>query len=114
MALEVIEATDALTHVALRGKLTVLGVEHMAGKMQEKVAGRGVDAIIDLAGVPFIASAGIGMLLECRKQLARSGAKAVLLAPVQQVADTLRTARMDKLFPIVDSLAEARQALANK
>jgi len=113
MALEVIEATDALTHVALRGKLSLLGVEQLAGSVQENVAARGVNAIIDLSGVTFIASAGIGMLLHCRKQLAAVGAKVVLLGPTPEVARTLRTARMDKLFPIVDTLQDAHRALAD-
>jgi len=114
MALEVIEATDTLTHVALRGKLTLLGVERLAGNVQENVAARGVNAIIDVAGVTFIASAGISMLLQCRKQLAAVDAKVVLLGPTPEVARTLRTARMDKLFPIVDSLQDARRALADE
>ena len=113
MALKVIEATDTLTHVALRGKLTVLGVEQLTGSVQENVAVRGINAIIDMAGVTFIASAGISMLLHCRKQLTAAGAKVVLLGPTPEVARTLRTARMDKLFPIVDSVEEAHRALAD-
>jgi len=114
MALEVIEATDTLTHVALRGKLTMLGVERLTGSVQEKVAARGVNAIIDMAGVTFIASVGISMLLQCRKQLTAAGAKVVLLGPTPEVARTLHTARIDKLFPIVDSLEEAHRALADE
>jgi len=114
MALEVIETTDTLTHVALRGKLTLLGVERLTGSVQENVADRGVNAIIDLAGVTFIASAGISMLLHCRKQLTAAGAKVVLLNPTPDVAHTLRTARMDKLFPIVDTLQDALHALADR
>jgi len=112
MPLKVVEATDTLTHVALRGKLSLLGVERLTGSVQENVAARGVNAIIDMAGVTFIASVGISMLLHCRKQLAAAGAKVVLLGATSEVARTLRTARMDKLFPIVDSLAEAHRALA--
>jgi len=67
-----------------------------------------------MAGVTFIASVGISMLLHCRKQLAAAGAKVVLLGARSEVARTLRTARMDKLFLIVDSLEEAHCALADE
>ncbi len=112
MALEVVEATDTLTHVALSGQLTVLSVERLTGAVHEHVIGRNVNTIVSLAKVSFIASAGISMLLECRKHLARSGAKVVLLSPLPDVERTLRTARIDKLFAIVHSLEEAKSALA--
>ncbi len=112
MSLEIIESTDTLTHVALSGQLTALGVEQISGEVHEHIVGPGVNTIIDLSGSRFIASMGISLLLDCRRLLAKSGAKLVLLNPMPKVEDTLRAARMDKLFPITHSLEEAKEALA--
>ncbi len=114
MAVKVVDASETLTHLALSGQLTGLGVERMAGDVYEQVAGPGVDAIVDLADVPFLASAGISMLLHCRKQLARNGAKLVLLSPTTNVEKTLRAARIDKLLPIVHTLDDAKRALSGE
>jgi len=112
MALKVVEETDTLTHIALTGQLTVMGVERVTGALHEHVIGRGVNTIIDMTNVSFIASSGINLLLDCRKQLLRSGAKIVLLGLRPDVEHTLRTARMDKLFDMVPTLEEAKGALA--
>jgi anti-anti-sigma factor len=113
MPLEVREQTESLTHVALSGQLTVLGVERLSGPVHHNIIDRKVNAVIDLAEVSFIASAGISLLLTCRKQLGRHGAKVVLLSPTPDVERTLRAARMDKLFPITHSLEDATAALAD-
>jgi anti-sigma B factor antagonist len=109
--LHVVTETDALTHVALEGQLTMLGAEPLTGPMHQHVIGRGVHAIIDLTNVTFIASAGIGLLLECRKQLQRSDAKVVLLGLQPGVEATFKTARLDKVFPFAQTLDEALAAL---
>jgi len=49
----------------------------------------------------------LGLLASVRKQLQRDDAKVVLLHPPDQVAQTVRTSRLDVLFPIVDTLDEA-------
>ncbi len=110
--LHVVDETDALTHIAIEGQLTMLGAEPLTGPMHQHVIGRGVDAIIDLTNVSFIASAGIGLLLECRKQLQRTEARVVLLGLQPNVEATLKTARLDKVFFFAQSLDEAMASLA--
>jgi anti-sigma B factor antagonist len=112
MPLTVVQLTDSLSHVALDGQLTMMGVDRLSGEFYEHVIGREVDAIVDLSEMSFIASAGIGMLLDARKQLQRHGASVVLLAPQPAVEQTLITARLDKVFPIVHTLDEAKEFLA--
>jgi anti-sigma B factor antagonist len=109
--LHVVDETDALTHIAIEGQLTMLGAEPLTGPMHQHVIGRGVNTIIDLTNVTFIASAGIGLLLECRKQLQRNDAQVVLLGLQPGVEATFQTARLDKVFPIVHSLDDALAAL---
>jgi anti-anti-sigma factor len=66
-----------------------------------------VDTIVDLSEVTFLASAGLGLLASARKQLLKVGAKIVLLNPADQVVRTIRSARLDTLLPITESLDEA-------
>jgi anti-anti-sigma factor len=112
MALTVVELTDTLSHVALDGQLTMMGVDRLTGKFHENVINRGVNAIVDLSEMAFIASAGIGMLLDARKQLQHDDAQVVLLAPQEAVEQTFITARLDKVFHIVHTLDEAKDFLS--
>jgi anti-anti-sigma factor len=112
MSVVVIEASEGLSHVAVSGQLTQLGVERLTGEFLTHTAKRGVDTIVDLSDVSFLASAGLGLLANCRKQLQRSGARMVLLALQPQAAKAVQASRMDLLFPLADNLEEARAALA--
>ncbi len=107
MAVEVIQLNDRYSHVALSGQLTQMGVERITGELYAATVKRNLPAIIELTDVSFMASAGLGLLASVRKQLQRDDAKVVLLHPPDQVAQTVRTSRLDVLFPIVDTLDEA-------
>ena len=107
LSVTVVKADDRLSHVALAGQMTQLGVEQATSEFLGCTAKRGVDAIVDLSGVTFMASAGLGLLAAARKQLLKADAKIVLLNPTAQVASTIRASRLDILLPITDSLDEA-------
>lgn len=107
MAVEVIQLTDRYSLVALSGQLTQMGVERITGELYTATVKRNLPAIIDLSEVSFMASAGLGLLASVRKQLQKHDAEVVLLHANEQVAQTIRTSRLDVLFPIVDTLDEA-------
>ncbi|MHC4561744.1 MAG: STAS domain-containing protein [Planctomycetota bacterium] len=111
MSVAVVEASENLSHVAVSGRLTQLGVERLTAEFLTHTAKRGVDTIVDLSDVSFIASAGLGLLANCRKQLQRSGARMVLLNPQPQAAQAIKASRMDILFPLVHSVDQAKAAL---
>jgi len=107
LSVTVVKADDRVSHVALAGQMTQLGVERATGEFLAGTAKRGLPTIVDLSEVTFLASAGLGLLASARKQLLKAGAKIVLLSPADQVARTIRSARLDTLLPITESLDEA-------
>ena len=64
-------------------------------------------AIIELSGVDFLGSLGIGMLISVGRALRRRGASLVLVSPQDRVADLLRGARIEELIPIAATVDEA-------
>ena len=112
MPMTVVQLTDTLSHVALDGQLTMMGVDRLTGQFHENIINRRVNAIIDLSKMSFIASAGIGMLLDARKQLQRDGMQVILLAPQPAVEQTFVTARLDKVFAILHSMDEVEDFLS--
>lgn len=107
MELQNIEAGDRITHVALVGKLDMAGVDAIGDEFQGAVAGRGNPAIVDLSQVDFMASMGMGMLVNAARTLKQQGRPMVLLRPQPLVAGALELVKIQLVIPIVDTLEEA-------
>ena len=111
MSVKVVQANERYSHVALSGQLTQFGVERITGDLLTHTAKRELPAIIDLAEVEFLASAGLGLLAGLRKRLSSFDAGIVLLNPSDRAASAIRASRLDKLLPIADSLEDALAVL---
>jgi anti-sigma B factor antagonist len=86
---------DAGTECALRDVLT-------------SVLARGVlRVVVDLAGVAFLTSSGIGVLMGARKVLAAAGGSLVLASPRGEVAQILSLTGVSELIPVAASVADA-------
>lgn len=66
---------------------------------------------MDVSGVDFIASLGMGMLVRTAQALATHGKKLVLLSPTSTVEEALRAAVLHTIFPIARSREEALELL---
>jgi anti-anti-sigma factor len=112
MEIQLVEATDSLTRVALIGMLDLVGVGKVETKFLAATVARGIPTIVDVSQVTFIASMGMGMLLGGLKGLKRKGTKLVLLKPQREVVAALTVSRLTELLPIAESEAQALQLLS--
>ena len=69
--------------------------------------------VVDLSGVPFIDSTGIGVLLEYCRDAAAFGGKFCVAAPTDHVRHVFEIVRLHDALPIFDSTAAAITAMAN-
>jgi anti-anti-sigma factor len=109
--LQVISSTEALTHIALSGRLDVEGVGRIERDLSRHAAAPRRPAVVDLSGVEFIGSLGIGVLMSVARSLHLHGARMALLAPQDRVAQVLRESRVDQIMPIASSLDDALRLL---
>jgi serine/threonine-protein kinase RsbW len=93
--------------IALIGRLDATGVAEIEEKFGAAVTGRALHTILDLSGITFLSSIGIGFLFSNAKALKKAGCKLVLLNPEGMVEATFRTSKMDKVMPIHFSLKDA-------
>lgn len=114
MQLLVIEETDELTHIALWGKLDIEGVPQIEMKFLGHTAARKLPTIVDMTEVPFIASLGMGMLVEAARSLKAAGAHMVLLNCQELVARALSHARIDKVITLCGDVEEAKRVVLEK
>jgi len=101
---------NGATRVRLNGRLDIAG----AGEIETRfsaLAGAKRALIVDLSGVEFIASMGIRMLLIGAKTVKAKGGRMVLLGARPDVADVLKTARIDAIVPLCADLAAAAAAV---
>ena len=63
--------------------------------------------VLDLSGVPFVGSMGIGSLVRFRNAVVDEGGKVALAALQRDVANSFRTAGLGKVFPIHATVEEA-------
>jgi anti-sigma B factor antagonist len=89
---------DLRTSPQLRG--TLLGV------IDEK-PGR---IILDLSGVSYVDSSGVGTIVELKRRAMRHKSKVVLVGLQERVRSVLEITRLDKFFDITSSIDEAREA----
>jgi anti-sigma B factor antagonist len=114
MELQIIQADDSLTHIALVGNLDLQGVTEIQDQFVFNTTTRRAPALVDLSGVDFIASLGISMLIAAAKVLERNGVSFVLCAPTDLVRDTLEKVGIDDVIPIAMDKAEAHTFLAGE
>src|SRR6476619_730361 len=107
MLLQTIERSDGITQVELVGRLDVSGLHEVDIKFHCATAARPHPAIVDLTGLEFIASLGMGMLISCAQSLRRKGHPMVLVGATGDVETALRTAGIDKAIPMAADVDEA-------
>ncbi len=103
----VLHATDTLTHVELIGALDVASTRSIELKFTASTAARHRPLIVDMSQVTFLASTGIGMLVQVARTLGLDKHPLVLLAPTDAIAGVIRQSRLDSLLQIAATLDEA-------
>jgi anti-anti-sigma factor len=112
MELQIQDSNESVSRVALVGMLDMVAVGQIETKFNAATVARGKDAILDLSGMTFIASLGMGMLVSAHRGLKRRGKKLVLLNPQEDVESALLTARLQELMPFAHSEEEAQKFLS--
>jgi anti-sigma B factor antagonist len=112
MEMTVEELDGKVTKVVLSGRLDTAGAAQIDLKFST-IAGARRAIVVDMAGVSFLASLGIRVLLIGAKAAASKGGKLVLLSPDPNVVAVLKSARIDTLIPVLHDLNEAVAAVAH-
>jgi len=74
-------------------------------------SGPGEILALDLSGVGFIDSSGLGLIVRGFRQLHQRGGGLVLVRPSAAVRQLLATVRLDRVIPTVEDAGDARLAL---
>ena len=89
--------------ITLRGPVTLETLFELQNVLRQQHS----DLVIDLAGVPYMDSAGLGAILSAYASCQRHQNKFALANVSQRVRVLLELTKVDTLLPIFDSVAEA-------
>ena len=92
--------------VALSGEVDLESSPRLRELLLGLVRG-GRDVLVDLSAVSYIDSSGVASLIEAFQVARRSGTAFALVAPSQAALRVLQLARLDRVFHIHSTLAEA-------
>jgi len=106
----VIEANNALTHVALRGRLDVTGVEDVELELTRQTVARRKPAIVDISAVDVLASIGVGMLVKNARWMHSHGLVFGVVA-TGLTKEILERLKVNMIFQVVPTYEEALRAL---
>lgn len=98
---------DGISDVVLRGRLDTVGVGEIETRFTATVVPLGRPTIVDLGAVDFVSSMGLRLLIGTARALSLRKAKLVLFGPQPLVAESLESAGLSGLVPIVAGRAEA-------
>jgi len=97
MQIDSLESPDALVLV-LNGRWDANWADHVAGALEAAIRAGRHRIDVDLAQVPYLSSAGIGVLMKYYGQLKRAGGRLAVRNPQEQVLGVLQLTGVDPLL----------------
>jgi anti-sigma B factor antagonist len=112
LEVETRQADGGAAIVAPTGRLDVGGAPALKDAIAELVSKNGPPkVVIDLTGVSFVDSTGLGSVISALKQIRGSQGELRLAAPNQQVRVVLELTTLDRVFPYYATVEEALAGL---
>ena len=97
-----IDVKDQEAVVRLRGRLTFNDHAKLRALIREMLQNKAKRQVLDLSALEFVDSAGIGMLLIAREEMANADKQLVPRAAAGQVKRVLTVAQLNKIVAIED------------
>jgi anti-anti-sigma factor len=107
MELTVERLDNGIKKISLSGRMDIGGVDQIALRFSSEVALEKAYVVVDLSGLEFMASVGLGTLVRSYKALKLRGGKMVLLNPQKVVELVLDSTQVNTLIPICYDLRQA-------
>ena len=104
--------TPDIELLELNGRL-VLGREsqRLEWQVEELVKAQKTKLILDMSQVPYVDSAGLGVLVGCNSKIKNAGGEMRLAGVEARVLQLLTLAFLDKIFTIDATVGDATKAL---
>ena len=108
MSLEIQESSrEEITVLALKGRLAVGESSVVREKIQELSAAGKIKIVLDLSGVDYIDSTGLGALVICYTSLKKMNGALKLVNPNKRNVELLLLTKLHTIFEVFNEVQEA-------
>lgn len=97
--------------IMLDGRLDTAGVDAVETRFNAAVVAPGRHALLNLAGVSFVSSMGVRLLITAARSLQQRGRQLVLYGAMPLVQETLENVAIDQIIPLAQDRDGALGAL---
>jgi len=104
---------DGVTVIVLEGDVDVTGAPRLRDLLAGQIAPR-TRTLLDLEGVAFVDSSGVGVLVTAHRKAAEAGAAFGLAAASPTVSRVFELTRTNRLLSIYPTVSEGVSALAGR
>jgi anti-sigma B factor antagonist len=94
--------TDRQVVVTLRGDVDVYSSAQLRDELTALIDAEGGSIVVDLAGLDFLDSTGLGVLVGAQKRVVQGGGQLVLRAPRPGARKVFEITGLDKIFVVED------------
>jgi len=98
-----------LCELTLTGEIDVYTAPSLKKELVELIEGGCSNVIVDLEGVAFIDSSGLGVLVSGLRRARERDGSVRIVCSRDSVLKIFRITGLDKVFPIFPNIAEARE-----
>ncbi|NQS99174.1 MAG: STAS domain-containing protein [candidate division Zixibacteria bacterium] len=106
MEVEITTEGDS-SHISVTGRIDSYSSPDLEKQIDEKLPETAKFAILNLAGLEYISSAGLRIILMLQKRLKVRGGEAVIAAPPDFVKKILHISGFNSIFQIFETLDQA-------
>ena len=106
-----VEKSDGITVVDVEGQLIVGNRQELKQKVLEELEGGERKFVIDFANTGYIDSSGLGVLVGLSKKIREQGGELRLAALNEDLRTLFELTKLDTLFKIADTRAQALEGL---
>ncbi len=112
MRFEVVDDGSGTIRIVMVGRLDAAGTAAIELPFTATISGARGDVLLDMAGVTFLASLGIRVILAAARVVARHGNRIAIHGAAPQPREVLDVIAMETLIPVAADEAGARAAIA--
>jgi anti-sigma B factor antagonist len=106
-------ATPDATVLAVDGELDLASIGTLKDVVADRL-GSGAQVVLDLAGLTFCDSTGLGAFVALHRRARSAGARLTLAAPRRRIADLFTLSGIDQVISVYDSVEAALSAPMNE
>jgi anti-sigma B factor antagonist len=93
--------------IAGEGRLNMVSAPALRAAVEKEISAGHTRVVVDLAGIEFIDSSGLGALVGCLKGARQAGGDLRIAAPNKQVTMVLQLSNLDKVLKSYSTAQEA-------